>query len=67
MDLIARVRRLLRGRKDPSGHPEVFLHDPAGAKPHDLDDPFRGAAVQDKVGKIIAGQAGTASSKRDDP
>lgn len=67
MNLIARVWRLLRGRKDSSGHPEVFLHDPAGAKPHDLDDPFHGAAVQDKVGKIIAGEAGAASSKRGDP
>jgi hypothetical protein len=36
--------------------PEVFLHDPASAMPHNLDDPFYDAKVQEKVGKIVAGR-----------
>ena len=35
-----------------SRHPEVFVHDPAGAMPHNLDDPFHDAEVQAKVGII---------------
>jgi hypothetical protein len=37
--------------------PEVILHDPAAARPHDLDDPFFDPNVQQRVADIIAGAA----------
>ena len=40
----------------PKKGPEVFLHDPAAAMPHNLDDPFYDPKVQEKVGKILAGR-----------
>jgi hypothetical protein len=33
---------------------EVISHDPTASMPHDLDDPFHNAAVQEKVGQLIA-------------
>jgi hypothetical protein len=56
MNALSRGWRLWR--RASSRHPEVFLHDPAGAMPHDLDDPFHDAEVQAKVGKILAGNRG---------
>jgi hypothetical protein len=53
-NLFARAWRFCRGGAS-SRRPEVFLHDPAGAMPHNLDDPFHDAEVQAKVGKILAG------------
>ncbi len=41
------------------GGAEVIVHDPAAAMPQDLDDPFHSAAVQEKIGQMIAdAQAG---------
>jgi hypothetical protein len=34
--------------------PEVVVHDPAAAKPHDLDDPFFDRKVQERMGAAIA-------------
>lgn len=51
-NLFARAWRFFRGPS--SRHPEVFVHDPAGAMPHNLDDPFHDPEVQAKVGKILA-------------
>ena len=53
--LLSFVWRLWGGASPKKG-PEVFLHDPAAAKPHNLDDPFYDAKVQEKVGKILAGR-----------
>lgn len=53
-NFLARVRHFCGSTS--SRRPEVFLHDPAAAKPHDLDDPFADADVQAKVGKILAAQ-----------
>jgi hypothetical protein len=53
-NLFARVWRLCRGAASPH-RSEVFLHDPAAAMPHNLDDPFHDAEVQKRVGKIVAG------------
>ena len=33
---------------------EFFLHDPAAAGPHDLDDPFFDSKIQERVAKVIA-------------
>jgi hypothetical protein len=33
---------------------QVISHDPTASMPHDLDDPFHSAAVQEKVGQLIA-------------
>ena len=41
-NLFVRVWRFFRGGA-ASRHPEVFVHDPAGAMPHNLDDPFHDA------------------------
>jgi hypothetical protein len=38
--------------------PKVLLHDPAAARPHDLDDPFFDPKVQRRVADFIAGAAG---------
>ena len=38
----------------PSTFPEVVVHDPMAAKPHDLDDPFFDGKVQERIGGAIA-------------
>jgi hypothetical protein len=45
---------LSRAGLSPRRGPEVILHNPAAAMPHDLDDPFHSEAAQEKVGKLIA-------------
>ena len=40
-------------RRAPT-NPEVVVHDPAAAKPHDLDDPFFDRKVQERMGAAIA-------------
>ena len=47
--LIARFSRRSRTR--------VLLHDPAGSRPHNLDDPFFDQNVQKRVADIISGAA----------
>jgi hypothetical protein len=37
--------------------PEVIVHDPGAARPHDLDDPFFDPAVQARVASVIANSA----------
>jgi len=37
--------------------PQAIHHDPAAARPHDLDDPFFDRKVQKRVADIIAGAA----------
>jgi len=37
--------------------PGIIHHDPAAARPHDLDDPFFDPEVQTRAAKIIAGAA----------
>jgi hypothetical protein len=51
MNLLSRIWRFCGGA--PS-HPELFVHDPSAAMPYNLDDPFRGAAFQERVGKLLA-------------
>jgi hypothetical protein len=49
------LRRLWRSwRKPLKRQPQVFLHDPAAEKPHNLDDPFDNPDVQQKVGELLA-------------
>ena len=48
----------------PETRPEVFLHDPAAQRPHDLDDAFFDPKVQARVAEVIAA---TAQKKRSDP
>lgn len=52
MNLLSRIRRFWGGAS--SCRPEVFVHDPAAAMPHNLDDPFHNAEVQAKVGELLA-------------
>jgi hypothetical protein len=42
------MRRLLADRS------EVIIHDPASARPHDLDDPLFDRNVQARIGAAIA-------------
>jgi hypothetical protein len=48
----------------PETRPEVFLHDPAAQRPHDLDDAFFDPKVQARVAEVIAA---TARKKRSEP
>jgi len=48
----------LIARFTTSPPPKVLLHDPAAARPHDLDDPFFDPKVQRRVADLIAGAAG---------
>jgi hypothetical protein len=50
--IFKRWRPLLRGRW--SSPPAVIVHDPSSSQPHDLDDPFFDARVQELVGATIA-------------
>jgi hypothetical protein len=34
--------------------PEVIVHDPGAARPHDLDDPFFDPEVQARMANVIA-------------
>lgn len=43
-----------RSRAPRTPAEEVIIHDPAAAGPKDLDDPFDDAAVQQRVGSVIA-------------
>ena len=64
MHLLSRGWQLLGERGDSSRRPDLILHDPAAAGPQNLDDPFRNAELQEKVGKLIAAamaRAGTSS------
>jgi hypothetical protein len=40
-----------------SSQPDVIVHDPDLAKPHDLDDPFFDEEVRERVGATIADAA----------
>jgi hypothetical protein len=52
------LTRLWRSWRTPlNAQPEVFVHDPAAAKPHNLDDPFDNPEVQQKVGELLAAAA----------
>lgn len=45
------------GQKHPDREvaaPDVVLHDPAGQRPHDLDDPFFEEDVQKRFADVIA-------------
>ena len=53
MHFLSRGSKLLRDQGD-SSRPEVILHDPAAAGPQNLDDLFRNAELQERVGKLIA-------------
>jgi hypothetical protein len=37
--------------------PEVIVHDPGAARPHDLDDPFFDSTVQARMARVIAANA----------
>jgi len=37
--------------------PEVIIHDPGAAEPHDLDDPFFDPEVQARMAAVIANYA----------
>jgi hypothetical protein len=37
--------------------PEVVVHDPGAARPHDLDDPFFDPKVQERMAGVIANNA----------
>jgi hypothetical protein len=37
--------------------PEVIVHDPDAARPHDLDDPFFDPEVQARMASVIANNA----------
>jgi hypothetical protein len=37
--------------------PEVIVHDPGAADPHDLDDPFFDPKVQSRMASVIADNA----------
>lgn len=37
--------------------PEVIVHDPEAAQPHDLDDPFFDRRVQSRMADVIAHSA----------
>jgi len=42
------------GKKESQIPPEGFiLHDPAAQRPHDLDDPYFDAKLQQRLGKAI--------------
>ena len=47
----------------PSG---VLVHDPAAARPHDLDDTFFDPLVQRRVATLIAGAARKKPDKKDE-
>jgi hypothetical protein len=54
----------LTRQKQSSGQntlPEVFLHDPAAQRPHDLDDPYFDPKVQSRMAEVISKNA----AKRD--
>ena len=56
--LARQVWAALIARFTTSPPPKVLLHDPAAARPHDLDDPFFDPEVQRRVADVIAGAAG---------
>jgi hypothetical protein len=37
--------------------PEVIVHDPGAARPHDLDDPFFDPKVQARMASVISSNA----------
>ena len=37
--------------------PEVIVHDPGAAGPHDLDDPFFDPKIQTRIASVIANNA----------
>ena len=37
--------------------PEVFIHDPAAQRPHDLDDPYFDPKVQSRMADLISKNA----------
>ena len=44
------------GKKEPAVPAKGFvLHDPAAQRPHDLDDPYFDAKIQERLGKAIGG------------
>jgi hypothetical protein len=44
------------GKKEPAVPTKGFvLHDPAAQRPHDLDDPYFDAKIQERLGKAIGG------------
>lgn len=54
------ARRVWSQARARAGWPprqELFVHDPAAAGPHDLDDPFFDSKVQERVAKVIAASA----------
>ena len=46
--------RILGREQAPPALPEVVVHDPEAAKPHDLDDPFFDGKIQERIGGAIA-------------
>ena len=44
----------VRGQNEPAA-PKVIVHDPAGQRAHDLDDPFYDEKVQTRIAGVIAG------------
>jgi hypothetical protein len=60
--LIQKIRGLwfaATGRRshDAAAASAVIVHDPAGQRPHDLDDPFFDAGVQSRIADVIAHNA----------
>ena len=56
--MVRRVWAALTARFAPRPVSKVILHDPAAARPHDLDDPFFDPNVQKRIADFIAGAAG---------
>jgi hypothetical protein len=55
--------RIFRKKESPVPPEGYLLHDPAAQRPHDLDDPYFDAKLQQRMGKAI----GTAVEKAGPP
>jgi hypothetical protein len=53
LDSVLRFLPLRRKSNRGPGTQHIVLHDPAAQKPKDLDNPFREAASQERVGDLI--------------